>query len=243
MNFKNMSLLNFTYNISKDTENYLNAVYRFKYLKHQRKNIEQQVTHYLSDKDVLAIKKSKTKKEVREVIYKIITKWLKFNQDILELNAQILSKAWQRREKQFIKYCENFFEKPFDFDDITCYFTTLPICPYHYPLWFMNSIKFSVEEQLLTIYHELFHFMFIKYYQDYCFKKGLSKEEFEIIKEALTVFLNQPPFTKINTIPEKGYPLEKSLRDFMLKGYRKNLGFKKFLDNSIKYLKNNSNKI
>lgn len=227
----------FSYNPNRDLNNYLNAIYQFKYLKHGRKNIEKTVVKYLSEKDILKIKTSPNKKTATLEIRRILSKWLEKNQDLLELNQQSLTESWNKRKNQFITFSENFFEKKFDLSSVTAYFTTLPICPYFYPSWFMVSIKEGLEGQLHTIYHELFHFMFIKHYGNYCQKKHLTQFEFESIKEAFTVFLMTPPFTKINTLYEQGYPQEQELRKFMLKSYRKNYKFTSLLNDSIKWIK------
>jgi len=235
--FKSMFELKFSYNFNKDVNNYLNAIYKFKYLKHGRNNIEKTVARYLFEKDLIKIKKSKNKKVATQQIKNILSKWLKTNEDILEANQQSLATVWGKRKNEYINCCEIFFEKKFDLSPTSVYFTTLVICPYYYPDWFMVSVREGLEEQLLTIYHELFHFIFIKHYGNYCQNQKLTPEEFETIKESLTLFLNKPPFTKINTLYEKGYPQEKELRDFMAKEYKKNHNFLSLLNASIKLIK------
>jgi len=47
-----------------------------------------------------------------------------------------------------------------------------------------------------------------------------------------------PPFTKINTLYEQGYPQEQELRNFMLKSYRQHHKFIPLLNTSIKWIKN-----
>ncbi|HOE15289.1 MAG TPA: hypothetical protein PLH82_01150 [Candidatus Paceibacterota bacterium] len=47
-----------------------------------------------------------------------------------------------------------------------------------------------------------------------------------------------PPFNKINTLYEQGYPQEQELRQFMLKTYQQNHKFISLLNNSIKWVKN-----
>ncbi len=230
--------ITFSYNLNKDLNNYLNAIYKFRYLKHGRKNIEKTVSKYLSEQELTKIKTSKNKKAATLEIQKILLKWLAKNQDLINLNQQSLTESWNKRQDKFITFSEKFFEKKFNVLPVTAYFTTLPICPYYYPAWFMVSIKEGLEGQLHTIYHELFHFMFIKYYGNYCKNKHLTQLEFESIKEALTVFLMTPPFTKINTLSEQGYPQEQELRNFMLKSYRKNHKFISLLNTSIKWIKN-----
>ncbi|GEM_PF-4466321 len=230
--------ITFSYDLEKDLNNYLNAIYKFRYLKHGRKNIETTVGRYLSKNELQKIKSSSNTKIASIEIRKILTKWLQKNQDLIELNQKSLSESWNKRKNKFIYLSENFFEKKFDLSPVTAYFTTLPICPYFYPNWFMVSIKEGLESQLHTIYHELFHFMFIKHYGDYCKYKNLTQTEFESIKEALTVFLIFSPFSKINTWHEKGYPQEEELRKFMVKTYRKKKKFLTLLNESIKWIKN-----
>jgi len=68
--------ITFSYNLNKDLNNYLNSIYKFRYLKHGRKNIEKAVSKYLSEQELDKIKTSKNKKVATLEIQKILLKWL-----------------------------------------------------------------------------------------------------------------------------------------------------------------------
>ncbi len=231
--------LTFQYNIKKDIDNYLHSVYKFEYLGHgrQREKIRTQLVNRLLDFDFAALNKVRDKKEAEKLIGEYLEKWLYQNKDIIELNSNSLYSAWEKRQKIFTSNCEKLIKRKIDFSLIKVYFTTLTICPYRYPYWFMVSLKEGLEHQLYIIYHELFHFIFIKYYKDYCLKQGLSVNQFEILKEALTVFLNLSSFKSINTVRDRGYPAEKILREIIIQEYLKSKSFKKTIVKAIKWLK------
>ena len=100
----------------------------------------------------------------------------------------------------------------------------------------MVSYRFCLEEQIRTVCHELMHFMFLYYYGDTALVRLGSKEKVEILKEALTVFLNTD-FKGIVPIPDRGYPQEKQLRDFLLQNREKKRSFTILMDAGIEYLK------
>jgi len=85
--------LTFSYNLNKDLNNYLNAIYKFRYLKHGRKNIEKTVSKYLSQQELTKIKTSKNKKVATLEIKKILLKWLAKNQDLINLNQKSLTES------------------------------------------------------------------------------------------------------------------------------------------------------
>ncbi|MEK7202725.1 MAG: transglutaminase domain-containing protein, partial [Patescibacteria group bacterium] len=76
--------------------------------------------------------------------------------------------------------------------------------------------------------HELLHFQTYAYWQKEVLKK-LSKEEFENLKEALTVVLNEE-FMDL----DKGYLMHRDLRKELLKYWKKNKDFNKLIKYGIK---------
>ncbi len=233
-----MSKLKFSYNLEKDVENYIRSVYSFEHLKHDRKNIEKMVAACLFPEQYNTIKQARSKSIAAQRIKKFLQQNLKQNKDIYFLIQSLLTEAWGKREKCFIALLEEFYEKPFDFSEVTVYFTTLTICPYNYnKRWFMLSFRAGLEKQIQTICHELLHFMFLRHYRDYCIDKfHLTSTQCEILKEALTVFLNTE-FRKINTFPDWGYPQERELRDFLLAERKIAKNFDRLLEKAVKFLK------
>jgi len=233
-----MSKLKFSYNLKKDIENYIRSICAFEHLKHGRKNIEKTIASCLFSEQYNTIKQAENKSIATERIKKFLQQNLKQNKDIYALIQTLLTKTWSKREKRFIALLEKFYEKPFDFSEVSAYFTTLTICPYNYnKRWFMLSFRAGIEKQIQTICHELLHFMFLRHYRAHCIDKlHLTHVQCEVLKEALTVFLNTE-FREINTLPDWGYPQEKNLRKFLLTERKAAKSFEQLLEKAAKFLK------
>lgn len=120
---------------------------------------------------------------------------------------------------QVISFLEYLYQKPFDFNNISAYATSAPMCvdnfkenefffisknSYH-QTWNTAGMNLWRKHSLSVIAHELNHFMFYKYYGD--LEKTLSASQFLTLKESL-IFFSDPAST--------GYAIERPLRDFYL---------------------------
>lgn len=120
----------------------------------------------------------------------------------------------------------------------TGYFILLNSCTYD-----LNSNSFMImgrrpmPKQLTTICHEILHLQFVNYYGDYCLEKGLTQDQFQKLKEAITFLLNNPIFKKLYLVPDMGHPNHKVLRGQLKKIWDKNKQFDKFLDKAIEAVK------
>lgn len=118
-------------------------------------------------------------------------------------------------------------------------FTLLRTCPYDPKRhWFMVSARSNMAKQVNTIAHEIFHLQFIHYYYDYCNARGLSETQFQDLKEALTVLLNEPRFTKYHLGLDVGYTAHQALRKKLVRLWKKKKKFVVFLEAAIKATKN-----
>ncbi len=113
-------------------------------------------------------------------------------------------------------------------------FTTLRTCPYdprrH---WFMISAKRNMAKQVNTMAHEILHLQSIHYYYHYCLNQGLTEKQFQDLKEALTVLLNEPQFRKFHLGLDQGYPDHVRLRKTIQRLWRTKKDFAAFLDACI----------
>lgn len=226
----------FDYDIKKDIGNYLNSIYQCKRNKYGRDDLIERISRKIPRNVLKLIQESKNRDEAAKVVHNyLINDFL--DESSTENTKQSLSKEWSKVEDLFFKKMEKFYEKPIYFKKITAYFTSLPICPYNFKEnWFMVSFLRSREQQILTVCHELMHFMFIKYYRNYCLQKGLSKEQFEDLKESLTVFLNTE-FKGIVKVEDRGYLAHQKIREFLLKERKKTKNFQELLDKGIEFVK------
>lgn len=191
------------YDVEKDAENYLNSVVNFKHLPHGRKNIQKQLLSYVSEEVKKIIATNQSEEEVKKLLTTYLSKFSKDNDKLIKKNIEKLNKAWESLGEQITKNLEFFFQKPFPFEEITVYLTTLPISPYNYEQRYFYVFHRAMSKiQLRVATHELCHFMFYYYYTD--IKTTLVGEKYELLKESITFFTN----------PESpGKPNEKPLRD------------------------------
>lgn len=229
-----MSKLIFSYNFNRDIENYLNSIYKFRYFKYGDKNLESKITKHIPKETLKLIRKSKTSFKAKKHIQQFLEDFIS-PKKIKNVKKKI-EKAWEIKEKAFLEKLEGFYQKPVYFSKVNVYFTSLSICPYNSKEgWLMIPLNTNVKDQIAIICHELMHFMFHRYYEDYC-KRKISLRKFEDIKEALTVFLNTE-FSDIININDRGYPAHQKLRKFLLKEWKKNKDFKILLDATINSFK------
>jgi hypothetical protein len=80
---------------------------------------------------------------------------------------------------------------------------------------------------LVTFAHELLHFQTYAYWQKFCLKQ-LTWEQFEDLKEALTVVLG-----------DRGYACHFAIRKKLLKYWRKDKNFDRLVHYGVEIMKNN----
>ena len=113
-------------------------------------------------------------------------------------------------------------------------FTTLHTCPYDPSRhWFMISAKQNMAKQVNTIAHEILHLQFIHFHYQYCLDRGLSEKQFQDLKEAMTVLLNEPRFDKFHLGLDGGYTNHTALRAAIRRLWRQHQPFLRFLDACI----------
>lgn len=120
-------------------------------------------------------------------------------------------------------------------------FTLLQTCPYDPQRhWFMVSAKRNMAKQVNTIAHEIFHLQFIHWYYQYCLQEGLSETQFQDLKEALTILLNEPQFAKYHLGIDVGYTSHQRLRKEIVRLWKKKTSYQVFLDACIIATKRNA---
>lgn len=181
--------LNIIYSLEKDTQNHINTVYSFKFLKHGREDIQQSLLSKLPPKLQEIITSTPTEKEAYDKIFKFLTAWQKQQPEITQNSINNLRTYWDKTGHAIIKSLEFFYQKPFPFEEITNYITTVPISPYSFEEKYM-FIYFQAPPmgQVSAMLHELNHFMFYEYYPE--LRQELGKEKYELLKESLTFFTN-----------------------------------------------------
>jgi len=237
--------LNISYDIEKDTENCLKIFYG-KYperrLKQEKSNLA--MYSYLSYSQAEKIKKAQNEQETRSVILEILQKWYDENKLLIKLNSDALNKIWESKKEDYAKGIKKIYNKTLDWPEVSVYLSTFKRWPYNFSeRWFIVGIRSGLEDQIGTICHELFHFVFYEYYANYC-KDKVNDKQFDAIKEALVYLLNAEPFSKVISMPEFGHATQRELMKFIWKEYSKNpdnFNFQDLLDKAIEQVRLDKN--
>lgn len=156
-----------------------------------------------------------------------------------DLFSIVCVKEWEAVEKKFISILEELTKKEFLFKNeiITTYITTAPLSPYNITeKWLMIFPTKDVEQIKTSIAHELFHFHFQSHYEEQIIRRGLTKNDFHLLKESITFILNEPNFKDIITILDKGYASHKEFRLILKEIWDKEKDFDLFIEKAVEYL-------
>jgi len=154
----------------------------------------------------------------------------KIKNEVNELFGQKQEAILRRMEKVTGR---KIYQKEFVF-----FLTTFPRGPYNFQkghIWL--PVIWSKVEWLLTFVHELLHFQTYAYWEKFCLKH-VTKEQFEDLKESLTVVLNDD-FADLIKAKDHGYERHKELRIKLLKFWRKDKNFDRLVRYGVGAMENN----
>lgn len=120
-------------------------------------------------------------------------------------------------EQKFTSACEKLVEvvgKPLYRNDFTTYLTTFPRGPYDYETG-SHLMAIGWKDPVKNFLHELLHFQLIHYWVKQAPTSAiarLGRDEFDWLKESLTVILDEDFYPLIST-PDKGYELHREYRE------------------------------
>lgn len=220
-----MPKINIVINIKKDVWNWWDACNKVSYGVDWKERIHKS----LRDKIV-----GKSQKEAFNFLVphlKDLYKKIKINKKLVEAKN-----IFQKKERTIFSRMEKVTDRKIYRTDFNIYLTTFPRAPYDFKkgyIWL--PIIWSKETYIRTFVHELLHFQTYAYWQRMGLRK-LKKEEFEDVKEALTVILNEE-FIDIMEWKDGGYEKHKSLRREILKQWRRDKNFDRLVKFGVTYLK------
>ncbi|MFA6160745.1 MAG: hypothetical protein WC766_01050 [Patescibacteria group bacterium] len=202
--------LKVSYDATFDAENYLLALYDRAHLKHGRNNFYEDLLNSIESDEVKSLfKEEQDREEIKNKLVAILNHGFKREEDVIAKKIDNLKSAWSEVGGQVEFKLSSIYQKPFPFDEVQIYLSTFSLCPYSYKEKYIYlSLKSNPQNQIRTLLHELNHFMFYYYYSEVC--KNLDKENFELLKESLTLFTNPE---------QRGKPNEKPLRELYIKQY------------------------
>lgn len=193
------------YSFQHDLDNYLDALYDFKWIRHGRKDIQDNLLKPFPDDFKRSLKKAESKDKARNIILKFLEGGFEGRKKKYLSIAKDLEKQWDISGYKIINRLEEIYGKKFLFKAITLYLSSIPICPYNFSKkWIMVFAGTSTKRQIEILTHELNHFMFLYHFGD--LKKKLGTMKFESLKESLTILTN---------LEEKGYPDQQKMRSWL----------------------------
>jgi len=176
------------YSAKLDLESYLIRIWKNTWVDYNNSNKEFFYRWAPKDfiDDLMAAKDKETAEDVVKQYWKntFPPSFERDNEFLIDWFGRLLNEE----KDLIIKRLEKAYDKPFPFDEITVYLTTCFGCPYYYEKrYFYIGRNYGFLGILNTARHELNHFMFHYYFDDYIKEKSVSRENKEYLKEALTI--------------------------------------------------------
>ena len=115
----------------------------------------------------------------------------------------------------------------------TCYVATFPRAPYDFKKGFAwIPVIWPPETYVRTFVHELLHFQTYAYWKKSCLKH-ITEKQFEYLKEALTLILNEA-FIDLIVWQDKGYKQHQRLRKKLFVFWNRTKNFENLIEYGIK---------
>lgn len=170
----------------------------------------------------------KTKKEAFSFLLPHIKKLYKKNHiNKIKLKVQ---RAFDSHANSIQKRMEEVTGQPLYRQSFTVFLTTFPRGPYNVEQGYnLSWIEKSNGQHIDSFLHELLHYQTIWYFRKENLNR-INKNDFEQVKEALTVILNNT-FKDMRSRPDFGYPIHVRLRTDILSFWKKTRNFQR----TVKY--------
>lgn len=215
------------YNLEKDIDNYLRAVWNFTYLEHGRNQVREKLLRQLPEQVQTELLRAKNEKEAKQVIATFLSHLPTSYQNTTPMIVLGVDKLLNSAKRGIIDILETVYQSPFPFKIIRVYLTTLSMQPYSYEeVWYMTYRNNTLEKHLDVTKHELNHFMFYYYFRDKLVKQGISNLRIEQLKEALAILTNpegndKPDIKELehHIFTRKELPIEKIIENCIQKGW------------------------
>jgi len=180
---------------------------------------------------VSKLSKEKAVKEVLMFLKNDPRRQLK--QRFIDVQIKALQRIWKEKGNDLVKNLEKTYMRNLP-EKVISYITYLLICDYNFKeKYFHLSLYHPISKNFTLIAHELAHFIFYQHYENYCKSKGLNENQFQDLKESMTVLLNLEDFDQLLLVDDGGYPNHQKLRKFIFETYLQNRDFVETLDKAI----------
>lgn len=183
--------LKFKYDLEKDIENFIKSA----------KSVNSKKSTGIMQEYIDIYGESFEETSLRKFITEIL-KDVDINQIISDITLK-----WSSIEDEFIMRSEKIFDCKYPMEEVTVFLTTNSRCTYNTAeKYFFVSIP-RVDVAHVTIMHELFHF-----YTKEAFENLIPKENYNNIKESLTVLLNVEYSDLMGEAKDEGYSQHTEMR-------------------------------
>ncbi len=200
-------------NIGKDAWNWWNACKKISYGEDWKQRIDKSLQNKLA---------GKTKEQSFSFLIPHLEKLYK--KEKINLKKEESQSIFRRQQREIFSRMQKVTGRKIYRENFTCFVTTFPRAPYDYRRGYVwIPVIWPKETYVRTFVHELLHFQTYAYWQKRCLVK-LAEDEFENLKEALTVILNEE-FMDLIIWPDKGYKIHKKLREKLLKFWQAKKNF------------------
>lgn len=147
-----------------------------------------------------------------------------------EKSIESLRKNWRKIEKPFLERVESIFKITYPNSQIIAYLTTNQRCTYNI-LENYFFVNFSLESPNQIIMHELIHFYTWYTLYDDLITAGINENQYNDIKESLTVLLNIEFVDLMNGVYDNGYPQHIEMRQKVQDLWNKSKDIRKLVFN------------
>lgn len=167
----------------------------------------------------------KTEKEASDFLWPYLEQYYKDHDKVINTLLFEWQNLINKKIDRACKTLENVVGKPMYRTEFIWFLTTFPRWPYSYQKWYLwLYYNRPVEHYMGTFLHELLHFQFIHYYKDIMPVTSLTKKQFEILKESMTVILNHE-CREFLWKPDDWYPIHQEYRVQLDNFWKQNKNF------------------
>lgn len=187
-------------------------------------------------KETLDALQNMSKAEAREYLATRISSRYEEDNRISEA-ANIAEEIMKNKSAEAIKIIEKITKKPLFHKIITIKLTTFPGCSYNHKDGAFFIFYKNADNVVDYFLHEVLHIQFHKYWQENPASpvSKLSKDDFEYLKESLTVVLDDSLRPLISNA-DRGYPAHQKFRKTLHDDWTKHHDFDKLVEFGVKNL-------
>ncbi len=217
-----MYTLKLVLDMQKDMRNRWKACNKVSHWVNRKEKIDQDIAKKIS---------WKAENEAYEFLLPYLKKYYKDNEDNINKTIKFGQQIIDKDIDKACKVLENITNKQIYRKDFTWYITTFPRWPYNYEKWYVRLYyNRSIKYYIGIFLHELLHFQFIHYYKNTEPVASLTDQQFEFLKESMTVILNHE-CKEFLWKPDTWYTIHKELREKLDAFWSTNKNF----DDLVKY--------